>query len=371
MVFVCFVLSSCLLFSRGWSPTTTIRRRSQPTRIHSVSSSWSVADDWEGLSSKNRREEARGYVGDFDTEEWDPEAMDDIDDGDFDFEMEDEIDIDNSAAVVENSREDEWIQTTLEDFLSEQPATDSDELGVAEESNSEEKGYEISRMVRCNEEPTELLYETGRAIKPLSKAQRDDVNQLLDPHTTEPTEFFHSAISTIFNRYAAASESKESTMNDKDVAAWMRQCLGEQVTKFDPRVRSILRRGAVAHTAFHEIYVTAAKLRPAAVWRDLRAHGILGPNEAANRAAAKAIEKSSVLGARDLESFVDECELAMNDDENDRTSGTGDRYGESSYAGVDLVPGTDHPLYIRDGEFGTNILANSSITLIFSLQQFL
>lgn len=359
-------LCLCCSTSSAWTVTHRSRRTTTafPTALHaSGGSAWSVTDDWENLSSNHERQaiddnyntlqalRTQTYGMDEKTgEELSSSVNDDSSSSDTNLPVLDMVD-DHSVLSDEEKRTDEddvWLQTALDDLLSQEPPladqVDDDDDSLVDESY----GQEITRMVRCNEDPVQLLYATGGAIAPLPTSARDDIRQLLEDETSAPTTFLQTAVTTMFERSASSSESG---MDASDVAAWMQQCLGTSVTTFDPRVRSVLSNGVLTQEKFHELYTTAAQLRPGAVWRDLRAHGIFGPNEMAHRAAEAAVAKAP-LGARDLDSFVDECAFLTEEEED---GGTGDRYGTASFKDVDMVPGTDHPLIIRDGEFGTSL----------------
>jgi hypothetical protein len=414
----CIALIS-LRGSFSFSLTSLIRHRPSPKPfpqsqaslpMSSSMSSWSVTDDWNDLSTEN--------------------PMNGIQSED----VYNQVLGDKAARAFESSsssfggeedgefQQDPWLRQTF-DRLFQDDVTISGDSGshdhvgdlagaavtagadahskaeIDEQQFLEDMGEEISLLVRCNEDPTQLLIRSGKALPPLTRPERDELRQLISAETWEPTVFLTEAVAGMFNRYASkapttnkAAEKEEDTvdvtiMDRNGVAEWFSVCSGKPVGPHDPRVQSILSRfgdygrGALTLPNLLDLYVKAIigdrdrhstpwsslqKLRGdgiAQVWRDVRRHGILGPVELERKLLALQLEddlkknSAGAMGGSMLQAsagmLLDECEIV--DDEliaskslRKRASGP-----KSSHQLVELADDGKTPLWMQDGDFGT------------------
>jgi hypothetical protein len=305
-----------------------------------------------------------------------------------------------SFGANETSAQDQWLQETVDRiYLQDQvdiddgggdqtfslSAKSSSSTDEVEESFLEEMGEEISLLIRCNEDPTQLLIRSGRALPPLTRSERDDLSQLLDEATWEPTVFLKEAVASMFKLYGSPATR---LMDRTGVAEWFSVCSGQPVGPHDPRVQSILSRfgdygrGALTEGNLLRLYAKAilgghtretigwSKVHQvrreeiAQVWRDIRNHGILGPVELERQLMAQRLEQDlrgnsslslTVSGPSGM--LMDECEIV--DDQFIATSkasrkrrSTGPK---SSHELVELADDGKTPLYLTDGEFGKSL----------------
>jgi hypothetical protein len=382
-----------------WSSSLPSPAASSPS-----SSSWSVTDDWDDLSTENPRngiqsedifnqvlgdKAARAFESSFDggleEEPWMRETFDRIfeDDATVTAGNDSKDDVDDGAGVVGSNVADDGALLDESQFL-------------------EDMGEEISLLIRCNEDPTQLLIRSGKALPPLTRSERDDLGQLIDPDTWEPTVFLTEAVASMFHRYATeapkaafASRKEEDPatmiMDRNGVAEWFAVCSGKPVGPHDPRVQSILSRfgdygrGALTQPNVLDLYVkaivgdrdrgstpwsTLQKLRGdgiAQVWRDVRRHGILGPVELERQVlalqleddlqkAAEASSGSSSLSGTQTNAgmLLDECEIV--DDQHIATKSPRKRSSgpKTSHQLVELADDGKTPLWMQDGDFGTS-----------------
>ena len=124
-----------------------------------------------------------------------------------------------------------------------------------ENTIEEDISKEIALVVRCNKNPEQLLYQEGRALRPLSDEERFDVSQLFHSYhpqpTWQPTYFLIEAVSKIFDMYCAkVTESNEEAMlTASGVAAWMTVGMGRVVGKNDMRVSLLISNEEATLTA--------------------------------------------------------------------------------------------------------------------------
>jgi hypothetical protein len=190
-------------------------------------------------------------------------------------------------------------------------------------------------------------------------------------------------VRAIFQRHARSKINGEVAlvMEGGQIARWMQVCLRQQdddvdrnkrtensVSVFDGRVRSVLgqygQSGAIFEEGLQRLYAEAARNNPDAVWRDLRAHGIVSPAEFQyalqvqdlTAASSSTTVPDALLAYSAISTMpLDECDLMEDEMDVEEVART-DRHGKSSHEKVELVPNTQTPLWIKDGEFGTYLV---------------
>lgn len=210
---------------------------------------------------------------------------------------------------------------------------------------------EIAHMIRCNESPSQLLIEEGRALPELTDEIKYSADHLLMSTATvsdqsvmlqpSATPFFELSIRRIFEQYASGALGQRF-MDRAAIARWMSTCLSHSqdgntrpVTfgSYDNGVSALLSRYSIGHgtgklnlAEFHTLYLEVAwagylkelhelgkhqveslsavaiienrknsdgLLKGASlpiVWRDLEAHGIFSPAEDERVEALKELE---------------------------------------------------------------------------------
>jgi hypothetical protein len=381
---------------QGWTPPSPAFRHSataSTTRLFADDddrggrggpAEWGTADNWDDLSNTNKPSITGEML------ETDYLAIQAMIMENFGMKMPVDDDDDAAQAVVETT-DDQRIRETIENFVVEADEQDHavPSLLSRQEATSiqqeERQSTEITRLIRCNELPENLLLSTGRTIPSLTEAERNDIRQLLNP---EPTIFLEESVRAIFHRHARATstingEEVARVMEGGHIAQWIQWCLRQQqnadnnrhenfVTAFDGRVRTVLgqygQAGAIYEDGLQRLYAEAARSDPDAVWRDLRAHNIVSPAEfqhslllldlitdLTTTTTTTVVPDALLLTYSGTSTMpLDECEL-MDDDMDNVTEEVArtDRHGKSSYEKVELVPNTQVPLWIKDGQFGT------------------
>jgi hypothetical protein len=162
--------------------------------------------------------------------------------------------------ILQISEEDNWIQDDVDEMIDEIHNaystldvnlydTSFDEPSKVDnrikESIENDMDDEIAMLIRCNERPTSLLIEEGRAIAPLTKEEKDDVSQLvvLNIDTCEATKFLKDAVSKIFNEHAIHSVVDGVLSMDRTcIASWMTKSLqGEENRKVSAHDKRVLK----------------------------------------------------------------------------------------------------------------------------------
>lgn len=309
---------------------------------------WSIADDWDSLSSEN----ARMQGSDLFNKDLTQRAA---------WQME-------SKAPAEQTEEDLWLEKQIEMILQEDTTNNVNQDGIDIDSFTEDMGTEISMLIRCNDSPERLLIEQGRALPTLTDQERENVAQLVNEKDYQPTSFFKQAVRALFYEHAV-SQNGVKVLDPSGVAAWLTKSLDstKPVGPHDPRVNSIISRyssyssGHLTEKDFLKVYLEAvvgpfepvslqrlAKDRATeitSVWRDLRNHGILSPIEVEREMLAQKLKlKDDGTVAANL---MDECEIV--DDEHLMPSSR--RETTSSHQLVDLADDGKTPLWVKDGEF--------------------
>eukprot|EP00534_Pseudo-nitzschia_fraudulenta_P003116 CAMPEP_0201136556 /NCGR_PEP_ID=MMETSP0850-20130426/54946_1 /ASSEMBLY_ACC=CAM_ASM_000622 /TAXON_ID=183588 /ORGANISM="Pseudo-nitzschia fraudulenta, Strain WWA7" /LENGTH=579 /DNA_ID=CAMNT_0047407865 /DNA_START=148 /DNA_END=1887 /DNA_ORIENTATION=+ len=303
---------------------------------------------------------------------------------------------------ISMSEEDMWIEDAIDEIhnafstLGDQPLYDTsfDEPSVdrsIEDSIDSDMDEEIAMLVRCNESPDYLLIEEGRALPPLNKEERNDVSQLVvwSEDKFEATEFLERAVSMMFREHATPSiQDGFLSMDRAAIASWMTKSLHEEeegkVSQHDSRVLKTMTEfstygsGRIVEEDFQTLYfrciVGAAKdlssvsvkrhlkLRTTfrdAVWRDIRAHGILSPIEEERLVLKEKLNiRDSELTVHSQSSgdmFVDECEILDWDHRAPEPKKSRKRRQNarsmSSHKHVEMANDKKTPLRIQDGEF--------------------
>jgi hypothetical protein len=348
--------------------------------LQSSTSEWSVTDDWDDLSQENPRNSAL--------------TSNEIFHQDLAWKAAVQLEQQQSAKRPSISAEDQALQTTISQIMSDELEA-NDPIKDHIDYFEEELGREISLLVRCNESPEEMLTREGRMMpSALSLKEKNDPTQLVlwienaDNHGSmvdetrgiismswKMTPFFQKAVQDIFYQHAS-----EQVMDCTAVASWMRQSLqDEQIGPHDGRVRSTISlhgtygKGYLTLDNFYQLYLTAVvgtspfldadasypyqtleRRQPSiqAVWRDIRNHGILSPNEVDFQQKFMEFRKTLDIHVNpDSEMMMDECEIT---DEVIQVSQTTDKEGKSSYELVELAQDRQSPIWMNDGNFGTS-----------------
>jgi len=310
----------------------------------------------------------------------------------------------------EMSEEDIWVQNAVDEIHNSYSTVDDvslydtsfDEPDLdrnIEDSTRSNMDDEIAMLVRCNESPNSLLIEEGRAFSPLTKEEKDDVSQLVvwnEDDTFEATDFLLHAVETMFRDHAIPSiKDGILSMDRACVASWMTKALGDEeegsVSQHDRRVLKTLSKfskygsGRMIEENLQTLYfryIVGDKSKVSslsakrhlelranfidAVWRDIRAHGILSPVEEERmllvenlniRDSELTSNSHSWYGDENSEhEFVDECEIldwgysTPEDEESHGQNGKNYKHA-SSHKQVEMANDNKTPLRIRDGDF--------------------
>lgn len=358
------------------------------------SSSWSVTDNWNQLS----RSDHINY--DNDDEGGNTMMLNSIDQATLAALRMQNFGMSPSPQPV-LSKEDLWIQNSIEKIVS----TDSFEINAdsaavtsAETFDAldterflDDLGNEIALVVRCNDQAlSEQTLQDIRRLSPLPI--KDSVEQLVtyefDSHhdmksnvgNWKATKFLEQAVHVMFQKHVRYMERKWDAVA---VASWMTQSLkgtsDGTIGPHDKRVTQTLavfgKDGFLSEEELLSFYVntcscssgksssdkqtwtTSSQLERfhapeiAAIWRDIRNHGIVTPSELEHRIhQASLLESYSTIGYDPGSTLLDECEIL--DDEGSsslKTSVTTDRQGRSSHERVELYRNV--PIWLRDGDF--------------------
>ena len=310
--------------------------------LSSSSSSWSVTDNWNQLSNDAPTQHSQNDV--YST--MDAAAIAALRMQNFGM---------NVRTRGQLSPEEEWLDHAIDGILT--PTTtvvgdDQEHNHMSTDTTTttpldtdrflDSMSDEIALLIRCNQEPRQLLIQQGRAVAELSDAERQDVRQLVevlldDDDDDEPnkrqwkaTPFLREACATMFHKHSqpsrwgggmvvhggastTTSPEKETVLNKAGIASWMNQCLDNEavVGQHEKRVTQTLarygRRGGIMTlddmvqmyvsvvtgdepssvgsnpkgTALTRMEQLERHRAPEieAVWRDIRNHGIVSPAE--------------------------------------------------------------------------------------------
>ncbi|CAJ1946446.1 unnamed protein product [Cylindrotheca closterium] len=356
-------------------------------KLQATEDSWSIADDWDSLSSSSQENSNFDSATIFNQHPADHAAK--------------EFEAREDNGVKEASGEDPWLTDVIEEIYHPLPTVQDNlyDTGFEEEdfgsaaSSDEVMDQEIAMLVRCNEQPGDLLINEGRAIAPLTEEEKNDPFQLVqfsEQHKFQPTEFLRRTISNMFDQHATPDEQDGvPCMDRKGIAKWMTQSLSSDknegvVSAHDKRVVISLSQfsrygsGRLEKEDFHKLYLSAIlgdaskvdgvdsskrylqfrKSNIDAVWRDIRNHGILSPLEQERKLLTEQLQAKNPRNAATVngESVMDECEIldfnwgATRNEESkwDKSHARGDF---SSHEGVEFARDKKTPLRIKDGEF--------------------
>lgn len=304
-----------------------------------------------------------------------------------------------NPAAPELSKEDQWLRHVIEHIVTDDEEevdtkpSSVDKHTTRTETFSDDMGREIALLVRCNQNPHDLLMEGGRMVEELTDQQRNDVRQLVQYDGTsgawQATPFLREAASSMFQTHVSNNKpdrqgingdsrtlaATKSALDAVSVASWMSKSLRETVGPHDKRVTQAVARfgsgGYLVEADLLNLYVTSITGEQPqwstitqlehhrtpeimAVWRDIRNHGLVTPAEFEQSIKVAELQaKYGVLGVEDTYSpmnMLDECEI-LEDHMVSDVSMTTDRHGKSSHERVDLVRGI--PIWMKDGDFGT------------------
>jgi ferredoxin len=392
------VLASSRPSSADHYPDAFFHKTKQVQQQASSSESWGIDDDWEELSANNPKncfdlssilnvdptvEAARRM-----SQEWKGQEND-------------------LPAAVDHGRGEQLENEIIDSIYSPVTSQDAPALYDTKESFDnyaksvhflDDMGREISLLVRCNEEPENLLVSLGRKLPVLPDEERYDKKQLVLQKRDgglELSDFFVSAIQTMFHMHASSSDTNERTdrvLTTSGIASWMSKSLGENVGSYDRRVSIVLGKysthgsGVLTMSQFEQLYRDAANKsvqneamssqvhssvgrkqehRPtfADIWRDIENHDLQPPVVEERKLLQKNIDEkygtrkemmSSTVG------LVDECEILEwqeNEHSTPRTNRDGQRNGASSFTRrsshklVQLASDGETPGRLRDGDF--------------------
>mmetsp|Transcript_6602 Transcript_6602/g.11398 ORF Transcript_6602/g.11398 Transcript_6602/m.11398 type:complete len:586 (+) Transcript_6602:116-1873(+) len=359
-------------------------------------SSWSVADDWNALSEAN-------IVVDTSI----------VFDGEYAKKVADEM-VAESPPTEPLSEDDVWIRDIVDEIhnafstLDDQPLYDTsfDEPSlddeVVKEALQNDMGNEIAMLIRCNEAPESMLIAEGRALAPLTIEEKNDVSQLvvLTQDSCMATDFLKNAVSNIFLQHAVKSPfDGVLSMDRAAIASWMTKSLQEEgegkVSPHDKRVLKTLSdfssygSGRLVEENLQELYLftivgdvsNLSSISPKrhfqlrkpfvdAVWRDIRAHGIISPVEEERlgmelkiRADNREMNPYSSGGTKSTKmDIVDECEIldwGFQASETTRSGQSQEKQqgrrsssrGSNSHKLIEMADDNKTPLWMRDGEF--------------------
>ncbi|GKY92472.1 hypothetical protein MPSEU_000217600 [Mayamaea pseudoterrestris] len=342
----------------GWMPSQAVTQSfptSSSTRLFSESS-WSITDDWNGLSKAESADNNLpfGLIHQVDSPEKIPSA------------------------------EEQWLQDTVDAILYDKEDNNDSSETIHQKNNlpasfEDDMGDEIALLIRCNEQPQSMLVQEGRALPPLTNAERFHPSQLLERFVGEQwvsSKFLDRSVNKMFDSHAKTAttrnnDEKIKVMDAKSVASWFQRCLqpAQAIGPHDQRVLSIL----AAYSSYGTGYLTLDDLKRLyllalvgekqsecnspedivkrrsdalkSVWRDLKHHGILPPLDVER----ERMQLEMVLTHEPTTHFsshnsMDECDLVYEKLGDDRVK-------KSSHKLVELASDKETPLWINDGEF--------------------
>jgi hypothetical protein len=391
-------------FVQAWIPQNRQRAvtisPAQSTSLQVTKDEWSTGDDWTSLTSEHH-ENASIDTSKLFNQDLALNAARDIE----------------AAGTATMSSEDHRINDVVDrihnDFssLDETPLYDTefeeDDHVATNTHSTDEMGDEIAMLVRCDEQPKDLLISEGRALLPLTEQEKNDVSQLvrLTEDKCEATNFLRTSVSIMFSQHASPDQTDGVlSMDRKGVAKWMTQALksekGSRVSAHESCVLKTISdfgtygTGRLLEDELQALYLSTVvgdtsnlkKVSPTrhlqlrqpfldVVWRDIRNHGILSPVEKERKRLAEEIQAKNG-GRADhgpqsakiaVDNIMDECEILdwdyrpQGSESTDQTrvdqrqaSGT-----KSSHKLLEMTPDKKTPLRVRDGEFGKCFWCNS------------
>eukprot|EP00980_Cylindrotheca_fusiformis_P003773 scaffold834_cov123-Cylindrotheca_fusiformis.AAC.20 len=359
--------------------------------------SWSVADDWSSLSSEDVENASVDSSKLFNKDPSIQAAR--------------EMELANPVLVVEPpSEEDIWLVDAIDEIHNAFSTLDEnmydtsyDEDGFLSSQNMDDAmDQEIAMLVRCNEQPEDLLITEGRAIAPLTEVDKNDPFQLVqftEKDGFQPTDFLKQAVATVFQDHCSPHPlDGVLSLDRKGVAKWMTKSLKSEneglVSAHDSRVLQTLSEfgkygsGRLEKADFEKLYLSTIIGDPSqvnkstgvsptrhlelrkpfvdVVWRDIRNHGMLSPAEEQREKLVREIrskheeQSASKTSRMDENTLVDECEIL---DFNWDAKLSSDAHAEkkqaskswSSHKVVDLASDQKTPLLVKDGDFANGL----------------
>jgi len=281
------------------------------------SSSWSVIDDWESLSSENpsnnvvdsdeifnrdltRRalERVASSPADDDNDDsnseedaWIEDALDTIQMPEAVFST---IPLYDTAVSIEE--EQERVERRRRRQKQRNLGSNSDDNNIHHKyydnnndndydhnhDDSDILGDEIAKLVRCNQVPDALLVEVGRAVPPLTENQKCDVSQLCSwddqLQLWAETDFLRVAVDQMFTKHCTATttrrkegqqqqteQEEEQFLDRAGMARWMTNSLKEKkkIGQHDRRILGIMSKyapygtGKLRRNDFQILYLDA------------------------------------------------------------------------------------------------------------------
>jgi len=359
----------------------------QQCRLQATKDSWSIADDWESLSSSSQENSSFDSSNLFNQHPADRAAR----------ELEAQM---HAMDQNEASSEDVWVTDAIDEIHHSLGSgqdglydTSFDEEDYSAKATSQEiVDQEIAMLVRCNEHPDDLLIHEGRAVAELTQEEKNDPFQLVqfsEEHKFQPTQFLKDSVSFMFQQHCAPHGlDGVPSLDRKGIAKWMTKSLVSEkegvVSAHDKRVVFLISKfsrygsGRLEKEDFERLYLSTVvgdvsnvgggispkrhlqfrKSNIDAVWRDIRNHGILSPLEKERKQLMEDLTAKQPTRAPVVDDIavVDECEImdfnwkaTRNEDTKWEKSQASGVY--SSHGGVEMTKDKKTPLRIKDGKF--------------------
>jgi len=183
-----------------------------------------------------------------------------------------------AAVDVNLSQEDHWISSMVDEIHNSFASLDDDHPPLYDSSFEETDtvtnaldvmSNEIALLVRCNEHPEDLLISEGRALPPLTDAEKRDVFQLIriEGESVRATAFLQNAVSKMFRQHAVPDPvDGVLSLDRKGVASWMSESLKTEeghVSANDKRVLKMLSEfssygsGRLVEEDFQNLYMAS------------------------------------------------------------------------------------------------------------------
>ena len=209
--------------SDGWvvpRPPSAAHDRSMNQISHlrlAAKSSWSIADDWNGLSRADSTDDSLLF-GNLIQQVDSPETL--------------------------PTAEEKWHQETIDAIMHVEADQDIGESNANDLSVSfeDDMGDEIALLVRCNEQPQSMLVQEGRALAPLTNEEKYDPSQLVELFVEQwvPSKFLDKSVAAMFEMHAKRSSDQITKIMDAAcVAEWYQQSL-QSIQTIGPHYKRLL-----------------------------------------------------------------------------------------------------------------------------------
>jgi ferredoxin len=393
---VIILLASTPALSFTVHPKMTTTSRARKTQVLATRQSWDSGDDW-GILSSSSPDNAIDGAAIFNV---DPvmQAARDM-----------SYEVDSGQPNEEDNFISDAVDTIYSRITDANPPTLYDTIEEFDQFTTrvhfdDDVGRQISLLVRCNENPDELLVSLGRMLPDLKEEDKYDAKQILKDVGSdssgsrtelEATDFFTSAVNAMFHIHASPSAKggdDSMVLAPVGIASWMSKSLGDEVGQHDKRVTIVIAKysahgsGVLSQSQFMQLYMDAAVLSSSAdqsnqrrrvqrtatkrlelptirsVWRDLENHGFRPPIVEERESLQKKLDEEYGIRKDNSRSIqmMDECEiLEWKNDEHStpRASSTSRMKGatstmkKSSHELVELASDGKTPGRLRDGDF--------------------